>query len=67
MDEFEQREGEGLISHAIRRRGLPVDHPAHLSATDYDRLMCAAIAQVERQQAVNRKMLRKAGLTDARI
>lgn len=67
MDEFHQREGEGLIAFAIRMRNLPADHPARVSASDYDRLMRAAIAQVERQQAANREVLRKAGLTHVRI
>lgn len=67
MDEFEQREDEGLISYAIRRRNLPPDHPAHMSRETYDTFMRAGINQVERQQRKNIEMLRRAGMLHARI
>lgn len=67
MDELEQREEEGLISYASRRRNLPADHPAHMSAETFEACLRAGIAQVERQQRANIDILRRAGLGDVRI
>lgn len=67
MDEFEQREGEGLISYAMRRRKLPSDRPAHMSAETYEAFVRAGLAEVARRQRANIAMLMQAGLLDARI
>ena len=65
--EFEQREGESPPSYALRRRSLPPDHPAHLTLEQYQAFVSAFIAAVERQQRANIKLLKQAGLSDARI
>lgn len=62
MDCFFDDEDDHIISHAIARRNLPADHPAHLYRNQFDQFVRAGIVRMKRESEAMIAALKERGI-----